>query len=533
MENGTAARERRDGGSSLRRAWWTTFALTLIGLFAFAAPWASNTPIGSYPDEYFHAYWARAAVTGQMFSAERGAGGGLELQAIELPAHLQFESVDGPVTCYLNQPAVPAGCGFVAPTTAGDVIVTISPSRYPPAYYLVAGLPTLLADVGIETGRAIWILSRLAGALACSALLAAAVATAGASIGRRRAFTIALLALLPMGVYYASAINPNGLEIYAAIATAMFTLAARERLRRGSSTRGPAWGIAAAFAVLVNARPLSLVMAALLLIGLVLVIAPPVADALRLVRANIGPTLLALAGVAVAIIWFLSQYVPYTSANAEASDAFRGFGLIERFTRASARIDELFPEYVIVTGWLDTWPPAVVHVAWYAFVAVAVVMSWRVARPFHRAIVVLGAVSLVAPVVIMALSGIRWQGRYTLPLVGPWLAIVLWGLAVGADAGRGEAWVDRFLRVGLGLMVATTAVAMYWTVIRFSYGLQPDVLFPNLAVPHGTAVWRPPLGLPVGALVAVAGVITLLVVWSRLARVDETGGSRAHSGPLR
>ena len=44
---------------SARRTWWTTFVLAVLGLFGAAAPWAYNTPIGSYPDECYHAYYAR------------------------------------------------------------------------------------------------------------------------------------------------------------------------------------------------------------------------------------------------------------------------------------------------------------------------------------------------------------------------------------------------------------------------------------------------------------------------------------------
>ncbi len=63
-------------------------------------------------------------------------------------------------------------------------------------------------------------------------------------IGPRRSFAIGLIAVLPMGMYFASAINPQGLEIFAAAALALFALTVRQRLLAGEPTRAAAWGTA-------------------------------------------------------------------------------------------------------------------------------------------------------------------------------------------------------------------------------------------------------------------------------------------------
>ena len=111
----------------------------------------------------------------------------------------------------------------------------------------------------------------------------------------------------------------------------------------------------------------------------------------------------------------------------------------------------------------------------------------------------------IIPIGLMASSGLRWQGRYSLPLIAPALVLVLWGITSRQFQVNRACFADRLLPVGLGLMVASLAVSLYWSLIRFSYGLKADPLFPNLAVPHGRAEWVPPNGLLAGGLVAVVG----------------------------
>ncbi len=277
-------------------------------------------------------------------------------------------------------------------------------------------------------------------------------------------------------------------------------------------------GDCVAFGVLVNVRPLSLVMAAVVLGALLLILVPPISVLGRLVRTNVAPTIFAAVAVLAAVVWLLGVYVPAFGANAEMMDAFRGFDTVERVLRATARIDEVFPEYVIVTGWLDTYPPTAVHVVWYGFVAVAVVAAWQAARRFRITVAVLGGASLLVPIGLMASSGLRWQGRYTLPLIAPALAVCLWALAAPEFAHRRHRLADAVLPVGLVLMVVTTAISMYWTVIRFAYGFVVDPLYPTLPRPRGTAEWRPPLGLAAGSLVAVVGLALPLVVYRVLGR---------------
>ncbi len=77
----------------------------------------------------------------------------LEMQAITMPSVLRLESVDGPAWCYVNRVDVPAGCAFEAPDPDGEVTEQIFVARYPPAFYALAGLPTLLESVGVDSGR--------------------------------------------------------------------------------------------------------------------------------------------------------------------------------------------------------------------------------------------------------------------------------------------------------------------------------------------------------------------------------------------
>jgi hypothetical protein len=434
---------------------------------------------------------------------------------------LLFEAVDGGVLCYVNQPDIPAGCDATAPPD-GDVIVRIFVARYPPAFYGIAGLPMLLESLGVSDGRVLLILSRLTAAVLSTVLLAAAMATAGPLIGARRSYVVGIVSVLPMGIYFASAINPQAIEIFAAVALTMFVLTLRANDLNGEDTRASALGSAISFAALVSARPLSLLPASVLAIALGLTFARPLLDAARLVRLHAGPALLAAVAALAASVWLAFVYVPAFGPNAEAMDVFEhwDYGLGERVLGAVARVDELFPEYVIVTGWLDTRLPLLVYVCWYSFITVAVAAAWRLERRFRASILVLGTAAFIGSILLMASSGLRWQGRYSLPLLCPVLVLVLWALATADDERRhARSRGDRMLGFGFGLTLVTLAIALYWSVMRFSYGLPVDAVFPTLPRPTGDPAWEPPMGLLAGAVVAVIGLAAPVVVYGWLGRI--------------
>ena len=84
--------------------------------------------------------------------------------------------------------------------------------RYPPLYYAVVGLPTLV----VHSTDAVFLM-RLLGALLCAVLLGLAYMVLATWSQNRILAAGFLCALTPAAVYLGSVVNPNGLEIAAAI----------------------------------------------------------------------------------------------------------------------------------------------------------------------------------------------------------------------------------------------------------------------------------------------------------------------------
>ena len=108
---------------------------------------------------------------------------------------------------------MPASCRdrFTTSNTRGDGTNT-SAGRYPPLYYAIVGIPSLVSD---STGG-IYAMRLVDAAL--SALFVALALTSICVWSRRRFMLVGvLLALTPMTLFLGGVVNPNGPEICAAL----------------------------------------------------------------------------------------------------------------------------------------------------------------------------------------------------------------------------------------------------------------------------------------------------------------------------
>ena len=197
------------------RVWLGAFAC----FFVLGATWAFASPLLSVPDEPAHlvksAAVARGELTGRKIAIrDEGPGsifrGGFTV-VVDVPLSYAWQTSEIP-NCFIYDPTTPAGCAPEFRDQPEEVTWTTWVGEYPPTYYAAVGWATL-----VDTGRNGVYLARLVSAAISAAFLATAFACALTSARHRVLALGVVLAATPMTLFLAGSINPNGLEIAAAV----------------------------------------------------------------------------------------------------------------------------------------------------------------------------------------------------------------------------------------------------------------------------------------------------------------------------
>jgi hypothetical protein len=122
-----------------------SFAWAFVGVGLSIGAWSISTPLGAAPDEPSHVDAAAAVVRGQ-FDAPRAE---IVIQGIP-HGRIGFivipqwaKSIDP--SCFVHRPNVPASCAPPVSTDTRPVLTESQFTNYPPLYYLIVGVPTLLS----------------------------------------------------------------------------------------------------------------------------------------------------------------------------------------------------------------------------------------------------------------------------------------------------------------------------------------------------------------------------------------------------
>ena len=402
------------------------------------------------------------------------------------------------VHCYMFKESVDAACAAAPVQSPVVVRTTTHVGRYPPAYYLAVGWPSLLTSNVAGT-----YLMGTTSAVLCAAFLALALATA------RRWSTSALMvpalavAATPMALFMASSVNPSGLEIAAAVA--MWTAAAilvSEHLE--SPPKMLVAVLAVSTAALVWTRPTALAWP----VVATAVLAPVAWRRVRHGVARRGYVLawggaLGVSGAGAAL-WVVLAHATSVLENFAPLPASSSFGHIVSFV--VGRFPSLLAQAVGNFGWLDTPVPRLVLVAWAvlgaALVGVAMV---RGSRPARWSLLLAVLASFLVPVVSMVAAapsyGYVGQGRYFLAI---WAGVPL--IAAAFAGLRHTARLARPIMVAAGLLLAGgQAVAFYWALRRNMVGIPGPW---DLSSARGQLPWHPPVPgwWLVGIFAALCGV---------------------------
>ncbi len=389
--------------------------------------------------------------------------------------------------CNAFRPAVSAACADRVPPPPRVPVRRLTVNgTYQPAAYLLPALVLRAAD-GPVSGL---VLGRIANALTCVALLAAAA-------WAQRPHLLGLVAAVtPMAVFLASSLNPSGPEIAGAIAFVAGLLG----VARGSA-RGPPWTAAAAGgAALCLSRSLGPIW--LVLLAAECIALCGIREAWRAVRAapRYAAWTAGIVGSAAVVtrVWQAAFGPHLPAVRPETIPAALGESL--------AAVPRWIREQIGVYQYLDSRMPGFVYLLWIAL-AVALVLgaAWVGTRRDRLALAMAIGAALVVPVLLeaFAMRPIGWavQGRHVLPLS---IAVPLIAAEVLVRNGRPAGRLGAAVTVVYGVV---QLVGVYADGRRSAVGTSGSWLFPL----H--AEWSPPLGW--GPWLLLAGAGAALIMTSR------------------
>jgi len=493
-----------------------TWVRGFLVLFALCAAWCLATPLGGAPDEPAQIVKAAATVQGELIG-QPVPGLYAATRSFRIPA--LFRSVYELPECYQFDSKVPAGCAPHLRSSSRIVTVNTYVGRYPPLYYAIVGLPTLVMH-----SQSVIYFMRLLSALIDALLLSLAFAVAAMWCRSTLMVEALALAITPLVFFFAGVVNPNGFEIAAAICAWTSGLA----LVRNWSLRPPR-SVVAAFVVsgslLELTRGLSVLWMALIVVTLICLEPRTCWRLLHQRSVRVGAAILVAVG-AVAVGFVLAAQTLKVLPSTELPPVHASFFALTE--RVLGQIGTYVREFVGVFGWLDTPSPALVTILWISLLGF--LLLFGLAASEKRESVVLGGLMIGSFVVSLALiewnagtSGITWQARDGFPLYAgaPLLAGILiphTSLAGFGDFARTR--VAAIVAIAVGVCQLTD---FGWTLRRYTVGLGHTV---NLFQPvkHG---WSPPLGTPLTALFGAVAVVAY--AWWLFIRTRGHGGGRISS----
>lgn len=476
-----------------RTTWWALFALFFLGILG----WTASIPLMSSPDEGSHAVRAAGVARGQ-FTAPHSEGI-LETWIQRVPqAYGHVEEAQ----CYITFPFAknPPPKGHTpacVPAFVGKSKLVKAHTyefRGTPHIYFALGLPSLVVP-----DRNGMLAMRVMVALASAALLASAAVSALRRPNRRLAVVGVLGAATPMVWYIAGMVNPNGLEIAAAIAAWATVLPLALGDSRETDGR-LVTRLGIALALLTSIRGLGpAFVIAVLVIGALL--APP--GRLRTISQRrdfrVWATVVILM-TAVTIGWVLAVGTDLHQI------AHKAIGLGDAINELPTMLDQSIGSFgtnYVALPWFIPW-------LWSLLALGGIVAAF--VRPVRRGRIAVGlllAGSIALPVLADGFNlpdiGFPWQGRYGLPLTAG-LVIAAFGL------------IDRPTRALRAFGVTTAAVVLLGQVgARIAVGrtLGMGVVRGNDILDYITEpLWEPgipPLVLLIATVLVVVGIAAMVI----------------------
>lgn len=440
----------------------------MTGLFLLSfATWSFATPVMGVPDEPAHTIKAASIWQGDLRGEEEEVDSGNPTIAIPITVDRvrvpeSYAALPSSATCFAFNVFVPASCAPPPGSGMRPTEAITSAGSYSPLFYALVGWPTRF--VGADRGVP---LMRLTSALVAALLMGVGFASLRRLVRADVAFLAVALAATPMTHFLAGSVNPNGIEVVAAIALWCSALSAVAAIVDGGApARSVVASLVVSGAALALLRPLSPLFV-VLIVGTAVVAQGP--SGMRRLATRRPTWVLAAAlalPVALALGWSLgpgriSSFFGATPPE-DRSLATILLGLV----------DDYVQQAVAVFGWKDTGPVLQAIVPWL----VTVVAVTVVAALFGRAwavgtLLALVAGSVILPVVLQwptaRTQGLAWQGRYQLPVLAgvPLLAAVIADAWARSNRGPSRRLVWGGCLVAGWVLLASHLVVMQRNVV--------------------------------------------------------------------
>jgi hypothetical protein len=484
------------------KAWCVAF----VGFFLVIAGWSLAAPYDGSPDEVDHVVRAVGVVSGEIAppaaDAKRGTGA--------------FQTVPQGLVrtnCWAFDASRSAACAVPPDSDSTPVVAPTGAGRYFPLYYAAVGLP-----LKWWPGWTGLFLARMIGGVGAAALLAGSLVTIMTRSRHRLMLAGLIVAYTPMAAHIAGAVNPNGLEIAAAIAffvSAIHLLVGR--VEKPSAALLWLFGSSAVALAVLRASGLLC-----LAVGFTALLVPWSSTHVReLVRRKlvwIWIAAISLAGIA-AFAWIMAM------DTTDLGDYTRGRIL----TPSQAWLVEAenwrayLDQVVGVTAWLDTRMSGVFYLLWQMIAAALVIAALICGRLVDRwrSLVLFGGGVLVPAYLEVRFAnetGFITQGRYLLPVLA---GFVLFSAFVIEERGLPAVHARAAVRSAAVVLLPIHLVCLLYTMARWQRGL------PGIGVQGITSLdpsrgdWHPVVGWMTPVIVEIVGLLIIAVLaWRSVAQDD-------------
>lgn len=375
------------------------------------------------------------------------------------------------VECYAKRVDIPASCVIFATKAQYRGLVEnawIYVGRYPPLYYVVVGLPTLL-------GSGLWALylMRLVSAALSALMFSFAIFSILRYSGNRLLLLGVAIAATPMVLYLAGVVNPSGLEISSALSLwTILTILLRERERQPPRAL-VAMGAVSAL-ILVSSRSLSPFWLVLLLITVS--VGAGLGSTKRLFsnrEVKIATALVIFVGLAD-LVWIVYEHSTALNVSSKNAQALIPFSTTSEWTILATSFHHniyYLPGMIGVFGAFDTYAPHGTFVIWYLLGGLLFALGVIAGGLRQRLVLLVFGISiLVVPVLISSSQarkiGYVWSGRDTLPFAV--------GLPIVCVSRIGAHRIGALLRRLAPMVLLLAWVAQAWAFFavlrRYSVG---------------------------------------------------------------
>ena len=492
--------------------------LAFLGFFLTIGAWSVAAPYSGSPDEVDHAVRAAGVVSGQIApeptAAKRGSGAFQTVPAGLVPRNLG---------CWIHKASINVSCAQGPSANRTLVQQATGAGRYQPLYYAAVGGPLRLWP-----GQPGLILARLISAALSAAMLTAAFA----AIWRWSRFRLlaagVLIGFTPVTAQLSGSINPNGLEIVAAIAlsTAGLPLLARYRGRADDAGEPESSGLDRRLLALFGVSAIVLTSMrssgpVWLMVALAVLLMPYRARMWRALWRDRAARAWSVAIVAVVlanVVWIvamkatdLGDYQSTTILSRQqiswrVADSWRGW--IDEAVAVLAFMDARLPSWAYAI-----WESIAAAVLIWALVGVRGLDRWRLIVAMSLAVLVPSALQYLGA----NSTGFITQGRYL-------LALLVGAVLVAADTLERRiltaTQARSLVRLCLLTLLPIQLFALLVTMQRYQSG--------QVATPKWTMLnpslgqWHPVLGSWLPVIMEIVGLIIVAVVVSRSTRIVTT-----------